>query len=608
MPYWSRTSRFSLAFAAVGTVLLSPLAHASCKYVKCSPDVDAATTANVPVIIQYDHALSNAELSTIQTWGQFSRHMPSVHGVAISVPASNLMQIASTSGVNYVSLDRKLAARQQTAPIGTTPEFTAEPINAVWAQTQGYNGQNIGVAVIDSGITPTDDLGLKNKGANPHNRIVYSANFVPNETVTTDAYGHGTHVAGLIGGNGYDSLGNAYTRTFVGIAPGVNLINLRALDENGVGSDSSVIAAIEAAISLQSTYNIKVINLSLGRPIWESYQLDPLCQAVEQAWKAGIVVVVAAGNDGRDAALNPEGYGTINSPGNDPYVLTVGATNTVNTAALMDDVMASYSSKGPSLIDQISKPDIIAPGNLVTSLLSPGSNLQAANPTFYTPQSWYIAGGTSTASTTYFPLSGTSMATAVASGAVADLLQAKSYLTPDQVKALLMVNANKNVIPQTNVVTDPTVSGSSYTAHNDPFTQGAGYLDLQATINSALNLLTIVPYGYALSPTANYNSTTGTVTLVAATNSLWTSPTLLGQSWQAAAIYGQSSFSSVSGSTALWGKTALSAQNDPGAYTALWGKTALWGQGTPAASTALWGKAGDQGSSTNSGSTALWGK
>ena len=111
-----------------------------------------------------------------------------------------------------------------------------------------------------------------------------------------------------------------------------------------------------------------MINLSLGRPIYESYTLDPLCQAVEKAWKAGIVVVVAAGNDGRDLNLNPEGYGTIDAPGNDPYALTVGAMNTMETAPINDDIIASYSSKGPSFIDHVMKPDIVAPGNLVTSL------------------------------------------------------------------------------------------------------------------------------------------------------------------------------------------------------------------------------------------------
>jgi subtilisin family serine protease len=162
------------------------------------------------------------------------------------------------------------------------------------------------------------------------------------------------------------------------MAPGASLINLRVLDANGESSDSTVISAIQTAIQLKSKYNIRVINLSLGRPPFESYTLDPLCQAVEAAWKAGIVVVVAAGNDGRVNTANNMGYGTINSPANDPYALTVGAMKTLATYSRTDDLMASYSSKGPSLIDNTAKPDIVAPGNLVVSALSSATATLAA--------------------------------------------------------------------------------------------------------------------------------------------------------------------------------------------------------------------------------------
>ena len=618
MTSWSRTSRYALAIA--GAMSLPLAASATCNHPKCSADVNAATTANVPVIVQYLNDPSETEAAAVNGIGPVYSRMHSVKAIAASVPASQLTSLASRPGVAYVSLDRKLMARQTAStpavtPIGTSPNFTAEPINAPWAVAQGFNGQNIGVAVIDSGITPVDDLSVKTTGGNPHNRIVYSANFVPNETTTTDAYGHGTHVAGLIAGNGTDSSAKTDFRTFLGIAPAANLINLRVLDENGEGSDSTVIAAIESAISLKSFYNIKVINLSLGRPIYESYTLDPLCQAVEQAWKAGIVVVVAAGNDGRDLALNNEGYGTIEAPGNDPYVITVGATNTVNTAALADDVMATYSSKGPSFIDQVSKPDLIAPGNLVTSLLSPGSNLQAQNPAFYTPQNWYLTNGPTTASTIYYPLSGTSMATAVTSGAVADLMEVAGYLTPDQVKVLLMTSANKTVIPPVNTVTDPA-SGISYVANNDVFTQGAGYLDLEATINNTWKYAYLIPtVGYAMSPIASYNAATGNVTLVTDATALWGRSTMLPTAnlLGASSVYGQNAFVST-GATALWGSTALWGRNDPQAFTALWGRsavdgsTALWGRATPAAATALWGRSATDAANSDNGSTALWGR
>src|SRR5207302_1358072 len=137
-----------------------------------------------------------------------------------------------------------------------------------------------------------------------------------------------------------DSTGSLFSRTFKGVAPNVNLVNLKVLDVNGGGAEADVISAIQTAISLKNTYNIRVLNLSLGRPVFESYTLDPLCQAVEAAWKAGIVVVAAAGNYGRDDSLGTRGYGTIASPGNDPYVITVGATNTKRTPYTSDDSVA----------------------------------------------------------------------------------------------------------------------------------------------------------------------------------------------------------------------------------------------------------------------------
>ncbi len=226
------------------------------------------------------------------------------------------------------------------------------------------------------------------------------------------------------------------------------------LDANGASTDSEVIAAIQEAILLKSKYNIRVINLSLGRPIQESCTIDPLCRAVQAAWQSGIVVVVAAGNLGRD------GYSTILSPGNSPYAITVGCIKTMGTYAVSDDQIASYSSRGPTFIDMTVKPDIVAPGNLVDSLLAPGSTLEAAYPANVVANSAFstspVAGGPY-----YFTLSGTSMATPVVSGTVALLLQEQPNLTPDTIKARLMKTANKN-FPLTSSTYDPT-TGQTYT-------------------------------------------------------------------------------------------------------------------------------------------------
>ena len=434
---------------------------------------------SVPVIIQYAAApTSSQNLVITALGGTVTMVLNTVNAVVATLPGALLPILAADPTVTHISRDHTLAAKQVTV---TTAEYTTEPINAPQVWAQGYDGSGIGVAIIDSGITPVDDLSTRMKRTLTGNRIVYSQSFVPGDLSTNDQYGHGTHVAGLVAGNATDSTGSNYFRTFSGAAPNANLINLRVLDKNGSGSDSSVIMAIQTAIMLKPLYNIRVINLSLGRPIYESYKLDPLCQAVEAAWKAGIVVVAAAGNDGRDVALNPEGYGTIEAPGNDPYVLTVGAMRTMGTAGIGDDLIASYSSKGPSFIDHIVKPDIVAPGNLVSSLKFSGDLLAIEEASFETLHSFYVVGGDSQASAAYFPLSGTSMATGVASGAVALLVQAYPNATPDQIKAYLMHSANRSSFPATSSVTDPA-SGTIYRAHYDLFTVGAGYLDVSAAL------------------------------------------------------------------------------------------------------------------------------
>ena len=572
---------------------------------KISSDVIERSSSDqtVHVIIQYKHDPGLAEQNLVDNVrGKLKKSLPLIHAVAAQVPASALDQIASDPNVAYISMDHPVVARQVSI---TQAEFTTEPINAPQVWSKGFNGAGIGVAVIDSGINPVDDLSSlvtvgKGKSAVSvplGSRIVYNQSFLPAPYDATDQFGHGTHVAGLIAGNGLDSTGPAFFRTFYGSAPNANLVNLRVLDENGNGTDSAVIAAIQTAISLQSTYNIRVINLSLGRPIWESYTQDPLCQAVEQAWKAGIVVVVAAGNDGRDLAFNAEGYGTIEAPGNDPYAITVGAMRTMGTATTSDDLIASYSSKGPSFIDHISKPDIVAPGNLVTSLKFPNDSLAVNNPSFVTLDSFYITNGDSQPSQTYFPLSGTSMATGVTSGAVADLLQAQPKLTPDQVKAILMYTANKNTFPTTSSVTDPS-TGTVYNANYDVFTIGAGYLDIGNALKVATAKGFKVPAGTAMSPVATYNASTGATTLVTDQTVLWGATIL----WGASNVYGANAFTpAVGSSTILWGATALWGANDPAGFTELWGSTILWGASTPEAATILWG------ADNPSSSTILWG-
>jgi serine protease AprX len=602
MMYSLRNAASVLILASFTSLIVSAQQHGG-KNPKISDDAAVASNAPVHVIIQYNNDPGANQVNTVALHGgSVERAMHSIKAHSVTVAQSELEKLAADPNVKYISVDRPVAARDS-APSGqnvvsTSGEYTTEPINAPQVWAKGYTGLGIGVAVIDSGINASIDFSLlKNSGTG--SRIVYSQNFVPGANgvpalSAADQYGHGTHVAGLIAGNGNNSTGAHYFRTFSGSAPYASLINLRVLDANGSGTDSSVIAAIERAIALKNIYNIRIINLSLGRPIWESYTQDPLCQAVEQAWKAGIVVVVAAGNAGRDLNLNGEGYGTIEAPGNDPYAITVGAMNTKGTPVLGDDVIGSYSSKGPSFIDHIAKPDIVAPGNLVTSVKYSNDALALANPTFATLLGFYQSNGNANSvSPAYFPLSGTSMAAGVASGAVALLVQAQPSLTPDQVKAFLMRNADRAYFPQASSVTDAK-TGTVYYANYDAFTIGAGYLDVLAALNDVKSG-TVVPAGTAMSPVATYDPQTGNTTLVTDQTALWGATVL----WGASNVYGANAF--VSGDTVLWGATALWGASDPNGFTALWGATVLWGAGTPEAATVLWG------AGTTNGQTVLWG-
>ena len=431
--------------------------------------VVSSTPTNV--VVQYNSTPSLLNITQLLSLGGvINAQYTSIPAIAVKLPAAVVSILALNPAVAYISPDRQLSG---------TLDLTTAAVNADVAYKAGYTGAGVGIAIIDSGIYAHPDLA---------SRIVYRQSFIGG--VNADDYGHGTHVAGIAAGSGASSMGAQYTQTFRGVAPGAKLIDLRVLDANGMSTDSIVLAAIDKAISLQSHYNIRVINLSLGRPIYESYRMDPICNAIAAAWKKGIVVVVAAGNLGRN------GYATVTSPGNSPYAITVGAMKTEDTPGRNDDLIASYSSRGPTWIDFEVKPDIVAPGNMVSSLLAPGSTLAEEYPGNVVPSSAYMTAG-HTGPAEYFQLSGTSMATPVVSGAAAILLQQHPTLTPDGVKARLMKTAYKT-FPASSTAVDPATS-KSYTSTYDVFTIGAGYLDIAAALNN-----TDAYPGVAFSPTVLY--------------------------------------------------------------------------------------------------------
>jgi len=248
-----------------------------------------------------------------------------------------------------------------------------------------------------------------------------SANTIPlycysDEHESIDPYGHGSHVAGII----WSQIEDYATGVFMGIAPDANILSVRILDENGAGTYADAIEGLQYVVANKDALNIRVINMSLSAYASTPYFIDPLNRAVEQAWAAGLVVIAAAGNEGPDAT-------TITVPGNDPYVITVGALNNQRTPGYWaDDTLPTWSATGPTL-DGFVKPDVLAPGaNIISFLQNDDKGEDVANLALMHPD--YVR------TNSLFRMNGTSMATAVVSGVAALMLQTNPSLTPDQVK------------------------------------------------------------------------------------------------------------------------------------------------------------------------------
>jgi serine protease AprX len=396
-----------------------------------SDDVRAALASgrSARVIVQADEPA----LKTLGTrYGRGLRRRLS-SAMSIDVSPQDLRTLIAEGRAVHISGDLPVVADAAITNRLTGAELVWEGTSGLLGlfSTSGYYGQGIGVAVIDSGIAEHTALS---------GRIVARANFVSTEpNVTGDPFGHGTHVAGSIGGS--TSAASRVTTEFSGgSAPGVNLVDVRVLGSNGVGYTSDVIAGIDWTIENARRYNIRVINLSLGHPVAEPSATDPLCQAVARAVAANITVVVSAGNYGRTADGAPV-LGGITSPGNSPFAITVGSLDARGTLDRRDDRLAPYSSKGPTRYDFAVKPDLVAPGSSQVSLESPNAYIVRAYPQFH------VAGRGTNA---YLRLSGTSMATGVVSGGVALLLDADPNLTPAQIKVALQASAR--FMPQEGLI------------------------------------------------------------------------------------------------------------------------------------------------------------
>ncbi|MCE1248584.1 MAG: S8 family peptidase [Firmicutes bacterium] len=369
---------------------------------------------------------------------KFTDDLPLVAGLRVEVDPKDFGQIMKTlPQSSSVVIDNKIKYPDP-EQLGIKPgelekndrpaldiENSTLGINRLW--DMGLTGKGIGICVIDSGIYPHKDF---------EGRIKAFADMSEGNPLPYDPYGHGTHVAGVAAGSGTEMAGK-----FKGVAPEADLISVR------ITSVAEAIKGIQWAIENKDKYNIKVLNMSLGDFPIKSYQNDPWAQAAEKAWDSGIMVVVAAGNEG-------PGEGTVSTPGIDPKVLTVGAFDDKNTPAREDDTLARFSSRGPTTPDGLVKPDILAPGVEIFGPLSPGSTLD-------TPDMPHV-------SDKYIAISGSSMATPLISGLTALMYQANPNLTNEDIKKILMDTADK------------------YIPNAKPTEQGAGVVDPMEAIQVAL--------------------------------------------------------------------------------------------------------------------------
>jgi serine protease AprX len=381
---------------------------------------DAHERSSRVVVIEHTGAGNAPEHAVQNLGGRVIREIPLIRGFSARVPHGTVHALRGTPGVRSVHADRRFALRSTTdAP--AAPSTTLDTLRAA-TNADSVAGGPADVALIDSGVSP--DAALAGHVVNGPD---FSDDARVDELRNLDAFGHGTHLAGII----------------AAVAPQARVVNVKVADSDGSTTLGRLLSGIDWAVRHgdRDGMNVRVLNLAFGAEPEGSYRGDPLAFAVEQAWQQGLVVVSSAGNGGNDAT-------SLDSPAYDPYVIAVGAEDSGATASLADDGMAPFSSRG----SDTRGPDVVAPGVAIVSTRVPGSFLDVAFPAAR------VDGG--------FRGSGTSQAAAVVSGAAALLVGQRPRLEPDQVKALLSSTARP-------------LPGA------DQAVQGAGVIDVAAAAGSS---------------------------------------------------------------------------------------------------------------------------
>ena len=483
----------------------------------------------VEVIAQFrtgtDPAAAHALVQSAD--GVVTRELPIIEGLGAEMTAGDAERLGSNPAVESISINAAVESEGVPDPAALATAFN-QSLRAEKAWAGGLTGKGVGVAVIDTGIQG-DLPDFRVSQSDPTSRVVASAVVNPSASSAGDSYGHGTHIAGLIAGNGTNrAAGDPQYGKYAGVAPDANLIDVKISDENGNASVLDVIDGLQFVVDHKNALNIRVVNLSLKSSVAESYKTDPLDAAVEQAWNAGIVVVVASGNMG--SAPDAVSY----APGNDPYVITVGGVDDMGTKDIGDDALAPWSSRGVTQ-DGFSKPDVVAPGARLVSTMAPGAEYTRLCP------SCNVDGG-------YFRVGGTSMAAAVVSGEAALILQANPGWTPNQVKA--------QIVKRTRAVSESHSStGTLVDATGDPVsstvTTTTTVVGAEAAADKVLSNPVNTIANQSLTPNTWLDPLTGQID--------WNRASWSRASWSSAADPLRASWSRASWSRASWSRASWSA-------------------------------------------------
>ena len=485
--------------------------------------------------------------------GAVRRQVRASRWMAVTIPAGMAARLAEHPDVEYVATNPPVFVAMDVAR-----EAAGVPSLAV--PESGLTGAGVTIALLDSGVAPHPEIQtlltevsfvsseqpvVTNATTDPPSIDVVGGAVEVMALTSIDPNGHGTHVAGILAGNGSRSPQARHA----GIAPGAGLVSVRVLGETGLGLTSDVMAGLQWVAENKDLYDIRVLNLSLGHPVYEPAVNDPLVQAVEALWDAGVVVVCSAGNAGRS------GDATISSPCNSRRVLTVGALNDWNTADTTDDTVATYSSRGPTRLDLVAKPDILAPGNRIVSARAAGSYLDTL-----LPERRVAADPADPASFEHFEMSGTSMAAPMVAATAALMLEQDPTLNPGTIKARLMLSARKAAV-------------------GNPFATGAGTLDVLAALRTTGQVAD------APSPLVIPDAETELMG-VENTAVLWSDSAFgLASLWSEAVLW---SDPTQSDAAVLWSYAVLWPDATASAYAVLWPEATLWPESVLWSEAVLW--------------------